>query len=179
MLQGLTPSAKFTINNNQYNEHTYYLADGIYPNWATFVKTISNPQSPKQAHYSKMQEAARKDVERAFGVLQARFQILDKPCRLWCSEAMAVIFRACVIMHNMIVEDERDNYRFNNCYLMEGPGYVPIELSPARVLPCTHDMIRSSMRCMYNEQQHIDLRNDLIDHLWTIHGDDNNEYNNL
>uniref|UniRef100_A0A452Z6J0 Uncharacterized protein n=1 Tax=Aegilops tauschii subsp. strangulata TaxID=200361 RepID=A0A452Z6J0_AEGTS len=48
----------------------YYLANGIYPRWATFVKTISEPRGNKQSHFLTMKEEARKDVERAFSVLQ-------------------------------------------------------------------------------------------------------------
>ena len=44
----------------------YYLADSIYPNWSTFVKTIPCPQGLKKKHFAKAQELARKDVERAF-----------------------------------------------------------------------------------------------------------------
>jgi len=55
-----------------------------------------------------MQEACRKDVERAFGVLQSRFAIIKGPCRFWDKHVLHDIITACIIMHNMIVEDERD-----------------------------------------------------------------------
>jgi hypothetical protein len=61
----------------------YYLADGIYPPWSVFVKTISNPQNKKEAEFARMQEACRKDIERVFGVLQARFAIVRGPVRFW------------------------------------------------------------------------------------------------
>jgi hypothetical protein len=53
-----------------------------------------------------MQEGTKKDVERAFGVLQARWEILRNPCRQWEIEDMIDIIQACVIMHNMIIQDE-------------------------------------------------------------------------
>jgi hypothetical protein len=48
----------------------YYLADGIYPKWTTFVKTISSPVLLKEVEFVKAQEGCRKDAEHAFGVLQ-------------------------------------------------------------------------------------------------------------
>nr|GFD16608.1 nucleotide-binding, alpha-beta plait [Tanacetum cinerariifolium] len=53
-------------------EKGYYLADGIYPQWATFVKSFTVANDAKHAYFKKRQEGARKDVERAFGVLQER-----------------------------------------------------------------------------------------------------------
>ena len=91
----------------------YYLADGIYPSWATFVKIISEPQGNKKKYFAKAQEACQKDVERTFGVLQSRFAIVRGPARLWDEEMLHNIMMACIIMHNMIVEDERDNNNYN------------------------------------------------------------------
>ena len=86
----------------------YYLVDGIYPNWSTFVKTISCPQGLKKKHFSKAQESARKYVERAFWVIQARFAIVRGPARFGDEETLADIMKACIITHNMVIEDEID-----------------------------------------------------------------------
>jgi hypothetical protein len=47
------------------------------------VKTIRTPKGRAEAEFAKSQEAARKDIERAFGVLQARFAIVRGPSRFW------------------------------------------------------------------------------------------------
>jgi hypothetical protein len=62
------PQISYVIKNNPYDKG-YYLADGIYPSWATFVKTVRNPTDEKCKRFAKEKEAARKDVEWVFGVL--------------------------------------------------------------------------------------------------------------
>jgi hypothetical protein len=61
----------------------YYLADDIYQSWATFVKTIPTQKIKKEDEFVKAQEACRKDIERAFDVLQARFAIVRGPVCSW------------------------------------------------------------------------------------------------
>ncbi|MCH1922784.1 transposase, partial [Shewanella sp. A3A] len=70
------------------------------------MKTIPEPHGNKRKYFAKAQEAVRKDVERAFGVLQARFAIVRGPARHWDEKTLGYIMKACVIMHNMIIEDE-------------------------------------------------------------------------
>ncbi|XP_042027211.1 uncharacterized protein LOC121774391 [Salvia splendens] len=65
---------RFVANGTQYHRG-YYLADGIYPHWPIFVKTVRQLVGAKKQYFARKQEAARMDFERAFGVLQARWVI--------------------------------------------------------------------------------------------------------
>ncbi|XP_021759172.1 uncharacterized protein LOC110724083 [Chenopodium quinoa] len=103
------PQVLFTINRNNYNKG-YYLTDGIYPKWSAFIDAIAVPQTLKDKLFTTRQESARKDVERAFGVLQARFAIIRKPSLAGSVELMWKIMMTCIIIHNMIVGDQRDTY---------------------------------------------------------------------
>jgi hypothetical protein len=47
------------------------------------VKSVRNPIDEKTPYFSKMQESARKDIERTFGVLQARFAVVHGPAYGW------------------------------------------------------------------------------------------------
>ncbi|XP_075665031.1 uncharacterized protein LOC142634623 [Castanea sativa] len=70
LAQGRDPTVNYSINGHDYTMR-YYFADDIYPKWSTFVKTIPFPLEAKRKIFAKAQEAYRKDVKSAFGVLQA------------------------------------------------------------------------------------------------------------
>ncbi|XP_062011645.1 uncharacterized protein LOC133728261 [Rosa rugosa] len=103
---GRAPQIQFQVNNRIHNLR-YYLADGIYLQWATFVKSIPRPTRPKNLKFSEAQEGYRKDVERCFGILQSRFSIVRGAARGWDKEDLRYIMLTCIILHNMIIEDER------------------------------------------------------------------------
>nr|GEV91733.1 protein ALP1-like isoform X1 [Tanacetum cinerariifolium] len=65
------PEISFVANGVSYLSG-YYLVDGIYPKLALLVKTIPEPADDdhKQILYKQKWESAKKDVERAFGVLK-------------------------------------------------------------------------------------------------------------
>jgi hypothetical protein len=72
-----------------------------------------------------MQEALRKDVKQAFGVLQACFSIVAQPERGWSSKKLNQIMIMCIILHNMIVEDERGSlhkFEYDGCSAMVEPS---------------------------------------------------------
>ena len=72
------------------------------------MQTIPQPQNRKKKYFAMKQESCRKDVKCAFGVLQSRFAIVVGPTRFWSKNVLHDIMTACIIMHNMIIEDERN-----------------------------------------------------------------------
>ncbi|XP_024010848.1 uncharacterized protein LOC112086208 [Eutrema salsugineum] len=93
ILQGKAPKVDYFVNGRQYHL-AYYLTDGIYPKWATFIQSIPLPEGDKARMFAKRQEATRKDVERAFGVLQARFAIVKNPALMWDKIKIGKIMQA-------------------------------------------------------------------------------------
>ncbi|XP_020146623.1 uncharacterized protein [Aegilops tauschii subsp. strangulata] len=108
LTEGKAPPCQYNINGHEYNM-CYYLVDGIYPPWTTFVSTISNPVGQKKSHFAQRQEATRKDIHRTFGVLQGRFAVVRGPAKQHDPKTLWEVMTCCVIMHNMIVEDEGDD----------------------------------------------------------------------
>ncbi|KAM2219229.1 hypothetical protein ACFX1S_018585 [Malus domestica] len=62
--------------------------------------------SAKKKLFLQKQESYRKNVERVFEILQARWAIVRGSARLWNVEYLHSIMMTCIILHNMIVEDE-------------------------------------------------------------------------
>jgi hypothetical protein len=54
-------------------------------------------------------QGAKKDAECCFGVLQARFAIIQNLSSQWDMATIKSILIGCVILHNLIIEDE-SNY---------------------------------------------------------------------
>jgi hypothetical protein len=76
------PPVNFNINGHTYNKGNF-LANGIYPQCATFMKIIQDPVSKKESYFATFQESCRKDVEWAFGVLRQCFAIIRYPALTW------------------------------------------------------------------------------------------------
>jgi hypothetical protein len=85
LAEGQAHEVNFEVNGNTYNKG-YYLADGIYLWWSKFMKTIPTPTSKKQSH----------------------FAIVRYPALTWSKSQMWECMNYCLIMHNMIIESERE-----------------------------------------------------------------------
>ena len=165
--------APFMIDSVHYSQ-PYVLVDGIYPEWSCFVKPLGNPLTEADRNYTKRQEARRKDIERAFGCLQIKWNILNKPSLTPKLTLMAKILRVCCILHNMIVEEKRnecsDSSVADSVYEdamssdQENLGEIEIEL----VKPCTMQSVATYFSYLKSSDAHKELRHHISNHLWCL-----------
>jgi hypothetical protein len=140
------------------------------------VKTISAPQTDEDKLFALKQEGARKGVECAFGVLQSRFDIVRRPSRLWKQGDIVNIMQACVILHNMIVEDEKELVRVsldlneNASSTIVLPPEVHTNDSPN---PSFADVLRRNY-AIQARPTYRQLRDDLVEHIWLRYGNKEN-----
>ncbi|XP_048593473.1 uncharacterized protein LOC125576958 [Brassica napus] len=122
---------------------------------------------PKAVRFAERQEATRKDVERAFGVLQSRFATVKNPALQWDKEKIGRIMRCCVILHNMIVENERDEYNQIDTSEFESGESSRSSQVRRRESLNVHNMlgIRTEVR---NSDKHNRLKADLIENIWQM-----------
>ncbi|KAG2299831.1 hypothetical protein Bca52824_036303 [Brassica carinata] len=150
IINGIAPQVNFTVNETEYHM-AHYLTDDIYPKWTTFIQSIRLPQGKTHSLFAKTQESVRKDVERAFGVLKARFSVVKNPSKLCDKEKIANNMRACIIIHNMIVEDERSSFtRYDEFEFQEREDVDSFSVNRPSILGNTIDR-RTSVR---NRQTH-------------------------
>ncbi|XP_028960070.2 uncharacterized protein LOC126629929 [Malus sylvestris] len=185
LLQGNSPRCTYWVNGTQY-EGSYYLADGIYPRWSTFVKTVPHPQTEKEKHFAKCQEGCRKDVERCFGILQARWAIVRAAARMFDVEALRSIMMTCIILHNMIVEDEYDydavdeyepdpmNNSRTRIYCAHDGTEDPVQHEPLERDGRYNELIVQRYTNVQEPYWHVTRQNDLIEHQWGLHGGEDN-----
>jgi len=104
-------------------------------------------------------------VERAFWLLQARFAIIRGPAHHLEKGELGMIMKACVILHNMIVEDECDSYSL--AYDYEHVG----DTIPEPNVRWDHHPYYSAYLCrvvqVQNPKQHAHLQLNLIKGIWS------------
>ncbi|XP_003572537.3 uncharacterized protein LOC100822343 [Brachypodium distachyon] len=164
-LKGQAPRVSYRVNEKEY-QLGYYLVDGIYPEWAAFVKSIPMAQTEKHKLFAAHQEGARKDVERAFGVLQARWSILRLPARFYDWGNIHSIMTVCIILHNKIVEDEKEEAT-NILDLNEEAGssiVLPTVFTHGDI-PVFAEVLERDAR-IQDRPMHKALKSDLIEHIW-------------
>ncbi|XP_008219706.1 PREDICTED: uncharacterized protein LOC103319892 [Prunus mume] len=144
-----------------------------------------NQKGQKSIIIEAVAEGYRKDVERCFGILQARWAIIRGAAHMFDEEVLRGLMMTCIILHNMIVEDEYD-YEAKEVYEPDPMNTAltriyekPIGLNGA---PVEHELLvrdglfMNRMIDRYTEMQssyiHERHQVDLIEHLWAVKGND-------
>ncbi|KAG7372191.1 plant transposon protein [Nitzschia inconspicua] len=94
----------FKIGDQEFTK-CFIVTDGIYPKFSRFVKGVKEPITEEEKKYTAWQEGARKDVERAFGVLKCTWQFLDRPILKLKLSEVAMRTTCYIILHNMLTAD--------------------------------------------------------------------------
>uniref|UniRef100_A0A0D3D5W6 DDE Tnp4 domain-containing protein n=1 Tax=Brassica oleracea var. oleracea TaxID=109376 RepID=A0A0D3D5W6_BRAOL len=146
---------------------------------ATFIQSIPIPQGPKAVLFVQHQEAVRKEVERAFVVLKAHFAIVKNPSLSLDKVKIGKIMRACIILHNMIVEDERDGYtQFDVSEFQQGEdnGNSQVDLTYSTDIHTNIANMMGVRTRIHDRQMHQQLKDDFVEHIWHKFGrdEDNN-----
>jgi hypothetical protein len=140
----------------------YYLTDGIYSSWAVFVKGVPAPQQEKHRFFSMKQALVRKDVKCVFDLLKKRFNILAIPARSYSQRILDLIMRAYIILHNMIIDDERDDGYDDNYHTVIFIVVPPVTYEvPASLTTILQRELHLTSGLMFSN-----LQSDLIEHVW-------------
>jgi hypothetical protein len=160
VIRGRTPEVSFTVNGREHHMG-YYPTDGIYHSWPVFVKGVPVPQQEKHRFFSIKQASVRKDVECDFSLLKKRFNILAIPGWSYSQHTLDLIMRVCIILHNMIINDERDGGYDDNYHT------VTFVIAP----PVTYEA-PASLTTIFRREAHLtselmflNLQSDLIKHV--------------
>ena len=159
LIDDIGPQVPFEVHGRTF-KNGYYLADGIYPQWASFVKSFTVANNPKNAAWKAKQESARKDIERAFGVLQGRWHIIAQPARAYTVGKLRRIMYSCIIMHNMILKDQ--HFHIADAAELYIPPTPNIQQS--WVERCATQ--RRKTKELHDKRTHSRLQLCLIEHVW-------------
>ncbi|GJY97305.1 ALP1-like protein isoform X1 [Tanacetum coccineum] len=153
LLDDKAPVAPYVVNGVEF-EKGYYLADGIYPQWATFMKSFTVANDAKHAYFKKRQEGERKDVERASGVLQRRWGIIQQPARQYHVNTIRRI------MYYWGIKDQKMAvFYWNDVYA-----------NPSRYMQRTWiercETQRQKNKEIRDREMHLNLQRNLMEHIW-------------
>ena len=105
-------------------------------------------------------------MDGAFGVLQARWRIVQGDAMIRESETLWKLMTCCVILHNMIVKDEGDGVTQTNDF--EAPG-EQVEISEDQDAAHLMNFLQMHQN-LRDHQVHAQLLNDRVEHMWTHNG---------
>jgi hypothetical protein len=108
------------------------------------------------------QASMRKDVEYAFDLLKKRFNILAISNRSYSQRILDLIMCACIILHNMIINDERNGGYDDNYHTVTFIVAPPVTYeAPTSLTTIIQREVHLTSGLMF-----LNLQSDLIEHVW-------------
>jgi hypothetical protein len=111
-------NCKFVLydeNGNQYEEtDPFLISDNGFMKWSCLICPFKIYSLASEVFWSKHLESVRKDVECAFGILKGRFTCLKLGLLLHNIDDVNYLFKACVMLHNMLLEFDGLDARWEN-----------------------------------------------------------------
>lgn len=159
---------EFQVNNNKYKSF-YLLCDGIYPNYSIFQGPIDNPINAKERLFNKKQSAIRKNVECAFGILKKKFEIIKKPCIKHDIDFMNNILYCISILHNMVIQFDNEEEDLDLDHVDNVDNIDNEDINNMQILK---EKFLTKFDHILNKEINNQLRKDLIEHIWSHHGNE-------
>jgi hypothetical protein len=108
------------------------------------------------------QASVRKDVECDFGLLKKRFNILVIPDWSYSQRTLGLIMRACIILHNMIIDNERDDGYDDKYHTVTSVVAPPVNYeAPASLTSILQTAAHLTSGLVFSN-----LQSNLIEHVW-------------
>ncbi|XP_059635972.1 uncharacterized protein LOC132278183 [Cornus florida] len=129
------------------------------------------PDHPASNHYKRkiICSATRSSKERcgtSFWSIADQVAITQGPVRYWEKDDLCLIMKTCIILHNMIIEDER--HANVGRWTPQPKDTIPIPtLSQCPSVLTTHRQLQ-----IRNRETNTRLMNDLIKNLWNRYADE-------
>jgi hypothetical protein len=101
-------------------------------------------------------------VECAFDLLKKRLNILDIPDRSYSQRTLDLMMCAYIILHNMIIDDERDASYDENYHIVTFVVAPPVIYEA----PASLTIIFQMEAHLTSELMFLNLQSDLIEHVW-------------
>ncbi|XP_023763646.1 uncharacterized protein LOC111912143 [Lactuca sativa] len=148
--------SSFNVRGTSYR-YGYYLLEELYLEHACFVKSWYCPNDRKKLKFKKAQEKQWKDVKRVFSALtnvDIHFNTL-----YFLLKKMSEVMYTCIILHNMILEDEENAI----CEYNENKTVPPIQ-----TFEVGNEEYLASRAIIYDFETHHVLRRNLTEHIWIV-----------
>ena len=102
-------------------------------------------------------------------MLQTHFSIIHGAAQLFKPETLKAIMMACIILHNMIIEDE--------CHLNGAESFDYEQVDGNSHDPMSHNHTTESTEFIgchlqiRDRRTHSQLQSNLVEHLWQLHNE--------